>query len=184
MLGDRYHVLNFGVSGASASQGCASSYKDLEQFDMVLKFVPDYIVLMLGTNDCQPHIEELDTFQESFEAILEGFCEERSTMPVVFVCHPVPLFLSGFEDSFALMMNKINQTLSSYSRQSSAGNGVDECICSATKRAIIETIDVYSACNDQSLFPDDVHPDEEGCKVIATTVYKSLTTWIQTNVES
>jgi lysophospholipase L1-like esterase len=51
LLGDEYHVANFGHSGATASDDSNNPYTKTEQYQLAIDYKPNILVIMLGSND-------------------------------------------------------------------------------------------------------------------------------------
>ena len=54
MLGERWEVRNFGVSGSTLLNQGDMPYQKQGAFQAALKFEPQVVVIMLGTNDTKP----------------------------------------------------------------------------------------------------------------------------------
>ena len=52
-LGTSYFVRNFGVSGATVMAQSGNPYANLDAFQDAKKFLPEIVVIMLGTNDAR-----------------------------------------------------------------------------------------------------------------------------------
>ena len=64
MLGKKYYIQNFGVSGATMLKKGNKPYWNQLEYQQTLVFNPKIIVLMLGTNDSKPI--NLDTYKNEF----------------------------------------------------------------------------------------------------------------------
>lgn len=54
LLGDRYQVENFGVSGRTLLKQGDKPYWDEPAYQNALKLKPDMVIIKLGTNDVKP----------------------------------------------------------------------------------------------------------------------------------
>ncbi|MFH1026730.1 MAG: GDSL-type esterase/lipase family protein [Pseudomonadota bacterium] len=158
MMGARYEVRNFGVSGATVSRQGDLPYWDCPAFEAVSAFAPHIVVLMLGTNDSGlREQEELDDFSRDYRNMIDHFTG-LATPPRVFICVPPPIFgILRHNDRSGLENNIIPRI-----RQAAAAKN-------------LPVIDVHAALqNRRDLFPDGLHPNAAGAAIIAETVYKSL----------
>jgi acyl-CoA thioesterase-1 len=159
LLGEKYEIGNFGVSGATLLNHGDRPYQKQGRFKNALEFKPDIVVIMLGTNDTKPQNWKLkDEFVADYKNLIDQF-KELPTHPRIFVCLPPPVPGKGNYG--------INQA------------GIDEEIPMIKQIAQDEhaqVIDVYDALKDKpELLPDRVHPNTEGAGVLAATVNDALT---------
>ena len=94
MLGDKYDVRNFGVSGATACRNTYKPYNQCELFWEAKKFQPNIVTIALGTNDSQPRVWNSETFAENFEKDLTYLCNEFANLeskPKIYLCLPMPI---------------------------------------------------------------------------------------------
>src|SRR4051794_12474851 len=92
LLGDRYDVRNFGVSGATLLKNGDKPYWKEKAFQEAKDFQPDLVVIKLGTNDSKPQNWK---HKDEFVADARDLVREFSGLPShprVFVCRPVPAY--------------------------------------------------------------------------------------------
>ena len=53
LLGDQYEVGNFGKTSYTLMKGTDKSYWNSTEFTNSKNFLPNYVIIMLGTNDCK-----------------------------------------------------------------------------------------------------------------------------------
>ncbi len=158
MLGEGWDVKNFGKSGATLMKQGNRSYWDTTQFVSSHEYNPDIVVIMLGTNDAkssnwgnnEPFISDYTAVIESYKALL--------SQPEIYICYPPPSYgnFAGITDARIK-----NELIPKISQVASANN--------------VSVIDIHSALkNKASLFPDTLHPNEEGAKQIAEAVYQRV----------
>ena len=157
-LGEKWEVQNFGKSGATLVETGDRPYTDTTQFVSSHDFNPEIVVIMLGTNDIKPeNINEIDRYISDYKTLIDGY-KNLSSKPIVYICYPPPSY-----GSFAGITNDniVNVLLPKIKSVSVANN--------------VATIDVYTALsNKSSLFPDTLHPNNEGALIIADTVAASI----------
>lgn len=159
MLGEKWAVKNFGVSGATLLNTGDKPYQKEGAFTKALEFTPDVVVIMLGTNDTKAqNWAHKDTFAADYQDLIGKFAA-LSSKPRIFICYPP--YISG-EGKFGI--NEAN-TLAEFPMIDAAAK--------ATKSTII---DVHAAlAGKDALIPDRVHPNTEGATAIATAVFQGLT---------
>ena len=159
MMGPSYEVKNFGRSGAGLWKGGAFPYTSTIEYFRAVDYDADIYVICLGTNDLVQTIDDkfIKAFKEDLDSLVKT-CEERSVPYQVFVSTipPVPqLFKSGEDEP----VRKLNKAIAAVVRE----------------RPWVGLIDLYKAFgNNESLFSDGVHPNAEGARLIAETVYKTF----------
>jgi acyl-CoA thioesterase I len=159
MLGPDWQVRNFGVSGATLLNNGDRPYTKQKQYQPALDFKPDIVVIMLGTNDSKPqNWSHKDDFVADYKSLIGAF---RSANPAakIYVCLPVPAFPGGYG---------IREEI------------IAPDILSMVKQVATETgapvIDLHTALIGYgSQFPDKIHPNASGARVMAATIYQTLT---------
>ena len=157
-LGEGWEVGNFGRSGATLIETGDRPYTDTDQFIPSHDFNPNIVVIMLGTNDIKhENITEIDRYISDYKTLIDGY-KNLSSKPIVYICYPPPSY-----GSFAGITNAniLNVLLPKIQSVSNANN--------------VAIIDNYNPLtNKASLFPDTLHPNNEGAKIIADTVASSI----------
>ena len=159
MLGEHWTVRNFGVSGRTMLKKGDYPYWNEEAYTQVKAFLPDVVIIKLGTNDTKPQNwkysgEFLSDYREMVREL-----KNLTSHPVIYVCKPVPVFATrwGINDSIIV-------------------HGVISAVEQLAKEENIQIIDLYTALSGKaSLFPDQIHPNPEGAGLMAKTIYKQLT---------
>src|SRR5690606_16219652 len=96
LLGDKYDVRNFGVSGATLQKRGDKPYWTLDAFKDVSAFNPHYIVIKLGTNDSKPqNWHDRKVFEIDLQALLTHF-KQLPAKPQVLLCTPAPVHQDRF----------------------------------------------------------------------------------------
>ncbi|MBS1947379.1 MAG: sialate O-acetylesterase [Bacteroidetes bacterium] len=162
LLGEKYEVKNFGHSGATLLRKGHNPYYKTNEFEQALAFHPDIAVIHLGLNDTDPRNwpNYRDEFAPDYAWLIDAI---RKTNPAVkiFICKLTPIFSdhprfkSGTRDWFWQIQELIPK------------------IANANKTGLIDLHTPLYARPD--LFPDALHPTEEGAGIIAQTVYQKIT---------
>lgn len=158
LLGDRYQVRNFGVSGATLLSKGDKPYIKENAYKQAKEFLPQIVVIKLGTNDTKPQNWKYEAeFNDDCKAMIKELSALESK-PKIWLSVPVPAYPTNFgiEDA------RIKE-------------GVKPKIEQVGKDMGLPVIDLYEALSDKpKLFPDKVHPNAEGARLIAETVHKAL----------
>lgn len=161
LLGKRYEVKNFGHSGATLLKKGHNPYNKTKAFASVMEFRPDIAVIHLGLNDTDPRNwpDYRDNFAPDYAWLIDTLRKQNPAIKV-YICRLSPIFnehprfKSGTRDWYWQIQRQIVQ------------------IAAANKTGLI---DLHSSLyNRPDLFPDNIHPDKEGAKIIAETIYAQL----------
>ena len=158
ILGDKYNVQNFGVSGRTALSKGDRPYIQTEMYQDALNFNPNIVVIKLGTNDSkQMNMVHIDEFENDLGKIVESF-KNRPTNPTIYLCLPVPAFLSGKHIDADRVKNIIIPKVKN-----------------VAKKYGLKTINLYDVFDGKGeLFPDKIHPNAEGAKMMAEAISKHI----------
>ncbi len=159
LLGEKWQVRNFGVSGSTLMNAGDKPYQKEGAFKKAIEFTPDVVVIILGTNDTKPqNWKHKDTFTTDYQDLIGKFAALPSK-PRIFISYPP--YIAG-KGNFGI----------------SEENTVAEIplIDAAAKATGATIIDVHAALlGKDALIPDRVHPNNEGMTAIATAVFRALT---------
>ncbi len=158
--GTHFGVGNFGVGSTTVLLNTETPYMNTSVFQDALRFNPDIVIIMLGTNDAQPNLEKLNTsFVGDYLNLITSF-RALSSHPKIWVALPPPIFSA---QSGKLDPEYFKNTIISDIKQ----------VANLTN---LKIIDVYSAvANYANYFPDGEHPNNEGAELIATEIYRAIT---------
>lgn len=163
LLGEQWGVGNFGKNGATVLKQGHAPYWKTSQFKAAKQFMPDLVVIQLGTNDTRP--QNIGKYRSEFVAdyveLIRTF-QNLDSKPTVWICIPVPIYTEHKGMTNDVLTNEIIPLITKVAIQS----GVD-------------VIDLNTALSDKkALFPDGVHPNAQGAgliaKAIATTIIKPV----------
>ncbi len=159
MLGSRWDVRNFGVSGATLLKNGDRPYWNQDAFKKALEFNPNVVVIKLGTNDSKPtNWKYKDEFVGDYIDLIEQF-RALEARPKIWVCYPVP----AYSERWGISDEVITEEIMSL---------IDEI---ADKMGV-PIINLYSALIDKAeMFPDQIHPNAEGAKIMAEAICHTLT---------
>jgi lysophospholipase L1-like esterase len=158
LLGEKFKVKNFGVSGMTLLKKGDKPYWKNPVFKAATDFKPNIVVIKLGTNDSKPQNRtNITEFADDLTALVDHFAA-LETKPKIYLCLPVPVY----------------KTFLGINEESVSGEIIPAIKKVATEKKL-PLIDLYKALSDQPLlFPDGVHPNAAGAKLIAETVHASI----------
>lgn len=157
-LGSEYMVKNFGVPGTTMLKKGDSPYWTQFICKRAFKFNPDIVVIKLGTNDSRAENWRLkEEFAIDYKDMIDKFKTLESN-PKVFVCLPSPAYGSTFDIDKEIISSEILPLVTEIAEQNNC-----------------QLIDLHTPLVDKEhLFPDKLHPNSEGAKILAENVYKSI----------
>lgn len=158
MLGESYWVKNFGIGGRTLLNKGDRPYMNEKVFQDALAFNPDIVVIKLGTNDSKSFNWKHKTdFMKDMQTMIDAF-KALPAQPQIYLCYPSKAYQTG---------DNINDDIIS--------KEIIPMIKKVAMKNNLPIIDLYTAMDGKpELFPDRIHPNEEGAKVMAKTVYQSL----------
>ena len=135
-------------------------YWNTQQFINSGNFLPDIVIIMLGTNDSQPQNWSHSTnLVADYKSMIDHY-RNLSSHPAVYINTCPTVYGSGL-------------------------NGITDAIVTGQIVPLIKQISIDKICplidvnaatkNMPQNFPDNVHPNDAGALVIAQTVFNSLT---------
>lgn len=164
ILGEDYDVRNFGVSARTLLSKGDFPYINEKAYQDMLAFNPDFIFIMLGTNDSKAHNWQYkDEFVSDYQSLIDSIKKVKAPGLIKQMIHPC-LPPVAFTDPDTPKIN----------------NGVihDEVIplieevAKMDKLKVIDLHTPFVGC--EELFPDKVHPNSDGAKKLAEQIYNAL----------
>ena len=158
MLGDGWDVRNFGHDGVTAQKDSGRPYWRVPEFEAANVFEPNVVILMLGTNDAASVDERRKNFASDFLALVHHY-KALPSKPQVIVMTPPPL-MPGREDR---RMNNLKNELAPHVRRIAKEEGL----------VVLDLHDLPRLA-DPTLYPDKVHPNSDGARIIAERVRDAM----------
>ena len=158
LLGDKYWVKNFGVSARTMLNKGDRPYMKEQAYQQALAFNPNIVVIKLGTNDSKSFnwVHKADFIKDT-QTMIDAF-KALPSQPEIYLCYPSKAYLTG---------ESINDDIIS--------KEIIPMIKKVAKKNKLPVIDLHSAMDGMpELFPDHIHPNEEGAKVMAKAVYDAI----------
>jgi len=158
LLGPNYSVANFGESGATLLKGGDSPYWQRGSFGRSAAFLPNVVIILLGTNDSKPQNWAHKTeFAADYAALLDYYAA-LPTHPKLFACLPTPVPKANYGINEPAVLEELPLI-----RQAALLKGA-------------AIIDVQSRVpSDNADFVDGVHPNDAGYVLLAGAIYQGMT---------
>jgi len=157
ILGNEHTVQNFGVSGCTALKQGDKPYWNESAYASSTSFAPDLVIILLGANDTKPQNWQ---YQAEFATDYGALVEHYQTLGArVYVAIPTPVYGAG---AFDISPQILSEQVVPLVQQVAVETGAPQ-------------IDLFDALGGQAaLFPDNVHPNAAGARLIAETVAAAL----------
>lgn len=158
LLGEKYEVGNFGLSGATAQKEGDLPWTSTQQYQDAKAFAPHIAVIKLGSNDSKErNWLNAERLTHNLEAIAEEF-EALPSHPRIIIALPA----KAYKFMFSI-------------RDSIICNYELPAIRQMAKKHHWRLIDLYKATDKMpECFPDGIHPNPQGAAVIAKKVKKAV----------
>ncbi|MHC4567011.1 MAG: GDSL-type esterase/lipase family protein [Planctomycetota bacterium] len=159
MLGEKWKVRNFGVSGATMLKNGDKPYWKQQALADALAYNPHVVIIKLGTNDTKPQNWKFKSeFVSDYVDMIKLFAELPGE-PRIWICEPVPAYPERWGISDARIRDEVIPLTARVGR-----------------KLDVPVIDLYEPLSGKpELFPDLIHPNAEGAYHIARAVYAALT---------
>lgn len=154
----QWNVLNSGVNGATVLNRGDIPITAQDAYERAIKFQPDIVILMLGTNDTKNrNWQHVDEFVGDYIKLVETFRDLPSS-PHVIAC-TVPPILGDFS-------NGIN---------TKRAKEINSLLKRAIKVSRVDSLNIYTPMSqNKSFFIDGVHPNVRGAQEIAGLVLEKI----------
>jgi len=157
-LGSNYMVGNFGVNGATVYLSLGSAYMNQTAFQVAEQFEPNAVIIMLGTNDAHPNLDESNAvFISNYVMLVRAF-QGLPSKPKIWIVLPPPIFNNTINLSGEYLAQNIIPDIKQVANQ--------------TRVPIIDAN--APLASDSELFYDGVHPNAYGAWMIANIVYQAI----------
>ena len=165
ILGDGYHVANFGHSGRTLSSDGDKPYTDSKQYQLSLEYNPDIVIIMLGTNDSKSKnwTSEIEFIKE-YEKFVNSYKKNNPDVKII-LCTPAKAFFP----------NGKNEGETNYKIQPSIVDLIRNEIRAFALLEKYELADIYNVTEyHDEWFKDNVHPNSDGAYAIAQEIAKKI----------
>lgn len=170
LLGDTYHVSNFGSSGACVNPEGDQSYEKREIYKSALQYDADIVVIMMGTNDAKPeNWTNTEDFISDYTALIKTFTDGEKA-PKVYIALPTEAFYTDDEEK--------KTGITTYDIQPAKIDEIVEAIkeYAQNNESITGVIDVHTLAeaHPEWFEIDGIHPNNDGAKAIAEAVADAI----------
>ena len=169
ILGDDFHVANFGSSGSCVNPNGDQPYIERDVYKESLEYEPDILVIMLGTNDSKPEnwVDEKNFWKEYMELVYTY--ADREYSPMVFLCTCSEAYFVGGDSS----------ELANFDIQPSIVDDIAQIIkqdAPLSSSIFLNVIDIHSLTEQNSEWfkEDGIHPNEDGARGIAEAIAEEI----------
>jgi len=157
LLGDGYTVVNSGRGGATMLRQSDSPFWVRKEFSNVFAVQPHIVVIKLGTNDSKDQNWNAARYAADYQAMIDTL-KTMGSNPEIFLCSPVPAYNRAWNINDSVIQFEIIPAVA----ELAARNG-------------LKVIDLYTPLSGKAnLFPDGIHPNEEGAELIAKAVAEGI----------
>jgi acyl-CoA thioesterase-1 len=157
--GTRFALGNFGAGSTTVLLNTETPYMNTSVFQSALEFQPNMVIIMLGTNDAQPNLEQFNaSFVGDYLKLVAAFKSLKSK-PQIWIVLPPPIFSnqSGKIDPSYFTLTIIPD------------------IKQVAAETDVPIVDVYSAlASFPNYFPDGEHPNVAAAELIANEIYTAI----------
>ena len=156
MLGTDYAVRNFGCNGASVRFNADLPYVETLAYGESRAWNPDYVLLMLGSNDASPWDWDAAAFRRDYERVVSSYSELPSKPRIILIA-PIRMFqVMGI--TFGGLSPEILE------------DGVRPVIREVAGECKLPFIDLADLFTDARYCYDGVHPNVAGVKLMSEAI--------------
>ena len=158
LLGTSYDVRNFGFSARVMVNTGDHPYMKETMYSEVKAFLPDVVMIMLGTNDTKPQNWNAAQYRQDYQTMIREL-KALDSHPDIFLCYPPTVVTDRWG---------INEQ--------GVVNDVIPIIDDLASREWLDVIDTHRATRNmpQNYLDDGVHPNAGGAAVLAATAADAL----------
>ena len=159
LLGNDYHVKNFGVSGRTMLNKGNLPYQNELAWRDALAFRPDIVIIKLGTNDSKPENWQYNKgFKDDLQQMVDALQANKNN-PRIILCTPIPAFKPTWNINDSVIVH-----------------GITPIINKVAKKNKLQVIDLHTlyANDGDKMIADGIHPDARGARRMAEIIAEQL----------
>lgn len=150
-----YEVKNFGISARTLLMKGDMPWMKEPFFKDVLNYNPQIVFIKLGTNDTKSHNWKYgDEFQKDLETLII-ILQSQPAKPKIILCNPITIYENNWDIRDEILTDSIIPIIKSIS-----------------ETYHLQLIDLHTNMAKNLYLPDGVHPNKDGSKIIAETIFK------------
>lgn len=166
MAGKKYCVRNYGMSDRTGMDTGNHPYRKELRYKRSLRFQPDIVLLMFGTNDSKP-VNWLgrEEFHRQYKKLVESYLNLKSRPQVILLCPPEPYHTTGETgDRY------------SFDIRGSVIKEIGKEITAIAEELQIHSVDMYEFTenHEEWFLPDGIHPNAVGAEQMAGHLFKII----------
>ena len=159
-LGPEYEVRNFGYNDAAVRFDADTPYVSKRVYQESLKWHPDIVLLMLGTNDTKTRNWDPDVFRRDYRRIVESY-QTLPSAPRIVLIAPIRIFHVLGKPILGVHPETMEEGVRPAIREIAAGTG-------------LELVDLRDLFVDSRYCRDGVHPQRAGARLLADAIYSGI----------
>lgn len=163
LLGEGYHVGNFGASGYAVQSTADRPYTSQKKYQQSLSYKGDFVVFMMGANDSKPeNWQDATAFKKELEARLDSYGGSR-----LILCTPTAAFF----------LDGQTEGMTNHHIQPMVVAEIAQVVREVSAERDCPLVDIYAltSSHPEWFAKDGVHPSGEGAQAIAQAVYTCIT---------
>ena len=166
LLGEDYHVQNYGFSGKTAQENNEESYRATKLCEKSKAYNPDIVILMMGSNDSKPYnFEGKEAFKQAEKELIEIYLGLESKPRLILATVNAGFYVHGAtEGDYMYDINGENILI------------INEAITELAEEYNLELVDTYALTKDHPEYYkiDCIHPNKDGAKAMAEAFYQEI----------
>lgn len=162
ILGEAYHVANFGVSGACINKNGNKPYIKRTVYEESIKYDADVLVFMLGSNDSKPkNWIDMETFLEQYGELLNTYLQKEKRPKVYIGICAKAYYVDGVKSGTAR-----------YNIRPDIVDQIATALKEKYEQEDVVIVDIHELTEKHSEWfeKDGVHPNKDGARAIANKV--------------
>ena len=159
ILGDEYHVANFGVSGACVSKNGNKPYTGRTVYEESIMYEPDILILMIGSNDSKPkNWVDMEYFLNQYQELLDIYLQQENSPKVYIGLCAKSYYINGRTSGAA-----------KFSIQPEIVEQIAAALKEEYKKEDVVIVDIndLTGRHPEWFEKDGIHPNRDGAKAIA-----------------
>jgi len=157
-LGKQWVVTNLGNSGATLLKKGDKPYSRLPQFAQAIQLKPDVVTIMLGTNDSKPgNWTNKAEFEADYKSMIDDL-KKANRKVVIYCCVPPPAGGNKWSINGTVIKDEVGPLVRKVAKDTGC-----------------YVIDLQEPLTGKNVIPDGVHPNVDGHKLMAASIYQALT---------
>ena len=157
-LGKQWVVTNLGNSGATLLKKGDKPYSRLPQFAQAIQLKPDVVTIMLGTNDSKPaNWSNKGEFEADYKSMIDDL-KKANRKVVIYCCVPPPAGGNKWSINGTIIKDEVGPLVRKVAKDTGC-----------------YVIDLQEPLTGKNVIPDGVHPNVDGHKLMAASIYQALT---------